>query len=61
MHVTLCMYQCVVSTTPLFSVTRQSLLVQCLVASVLGTIKGCRVVLVAVSEEEAGPPPSYRL
>ena len=31
-----CVYQYVVSTTPLLGVTRQSLLVQCLVASVLG-------------------------
>ena len=36
MYVALCVYQCVVSTTPLLGVTCQSLLVQCLVASVLG-------------------------
>ena len=35
-YVTLCVYQCVVSTTPLLGVTCQSLLVQCLVATVLG-------------------------
>ena len=35
-YVSLCVYQCVVSTTPLLGVTCQSLLVQGLVASVLG-------------------------